>query len=311
MTGIRRSITNPATRDAYVQGVLALKAETLGPTTTQLGVPGPTVPVSTWDLFVIWHHRAMMRMTPPTQNDRNAAHSGPVFLPWHRFMLALLEAQLQRVLADPDFGLPYWDWAADGDLPRPQQATTPLWTATGIGGTGTGVGRPFTAAAFPIRIESDRFGALRQTNRALTRTLALDIATLPTSAQVRTALTSTRYDTPPWDRTSTGLRNRLEGWRPGPGPGLHNRVHVWIGGDMAPATSPNDPVFYLNHANVDRIWEAWLTTRGRTYVPAPTEPAALAGHRATDPMDNLLTTRPVTPADMLDVSAIYTYDTLP
>ena len=31
---------------------------------------------------------------------------------------------------------------------------------------------------------------------------------------------------------------------------------------MAPATSPNDPVFYLNHCNVDRIWEAWLVNQG-------------------------------------------------
>ena len=28
------------------------------------------------------------------------------------------------------------------------------------------------------------------------------------------------------------------------------------------------PVFYLNHCNVDRIWEAWLVNEGRTYVPS-------------------------------------------
>lgn len=312
MAVVRRSITDAAARDAYVRGVLALKAETLGPTTAQLGIPGPSAPVSTWDLFVVWHHRAMMRMTPPTQGDRNAAHSGPVFLPWHRFMLLLLELQLQRVLGEPDVALPYWDWAADGDLAPTDQPRTALWAAEGIGGSGAPVpDGPFIPEAFAVRVESDPFGGLRQTERGLQRELAADVATLPTTAQVDAALDVPAYDAPPWGRSSAGFRNRVEGWRPTPGPGLHNRVHVWVGGDMAPATSPNDPVFYLNHANVDRIWEAWLVRHGRTYVPPATESAELAGHRIGDAMDSLLTREPVTPADVLDVAAFASYDVLP
>jgi tyrosinase len=38
----------------------------------------------------------------------------------------------------------------------------------------------------------------------------------------------------------------------------HGQVHVNIGGDMqSTLTSPNDPVFYLHHANVDRLWWKW------------------------------------------------------
>src|SRR5262249_13417655 len=36
----------------------------------------------------------------------------------------------------------------------------------------------------------------------------------------------------------------LEGWSADPrfrAPWLHNAVHVWVGGDMSPSTSPNDP----------------------------------------------------------------------
>jgi tyrosinase len=309
MAAIRRSISDPAALGAYVQGVLALKAERLGPTTAQLGIPGPGAPLTTWDLFVVWHQRAMMRMTPPTQGDRNAAHSGPVFLPWHRFMLLLLELQLQRVLGDPDVALPYWDWAADGDLSAAEQAGTALWSADGIGGTGFPVvDGPFTEADFPVLIESDRFGGLRQTRRGLVRDLGADVPTLPTSLEMAAALDETDYDADPWDRSSDGFRNRLEGWLPF---GMHNRVHVWVGGDMAPATSPNDPVFYLNHCNVDRIWEGWLVRRGRTYVPDQGESAELEGHRIADAMDNLLTTQPVTPADVLDATAFYSYDALP
>jgi tyrosinase len=92
---------------------------------------------------------------------------------------------------------------------------------------------------------------------------------------------------------------------------MHNQVHVWIGGDMGPATSPNDPVFYLNHCNVDRIWEAWLVSQGRTYVPAQSESAQLAMHRLNDPMYSILISQATTPAQMLDVSQFYTYDLLP
>lgn len=316
MTAIRRNVVTDATaRARYVEGVMALKADFLGPTTTQLGIAGPSRPVSTYDLFVVWHHLAMFRLTPPTQSERNAAHSGPAFLPWHRLMLVQLELQMQRVLGDDTVGLPYWDWAADGALSPAQQRTAPLWTAAGMGGTGNPVADgpfahdPANAAAFRIRIESGASGRLRSTDRGLRRSLGTDTATLPTKAQVAAALAQPTYDTPPWGPTSRGFRNQLEGWRPNP-PGLHNRVHVWIGGDMAPASSPNDPVFYLNHANVDRLWEAWMQTNGRTYVPGPGESAALAGHRLNDALYNVLATGVTRPADLLDQTELATYDSL-
>ena len=101
-------LTNHAVRQQYAQGVNLLKHEFTGPTTTSVGIPGPSQPISTYDLFVVWHHTAMSTMTPMTQGDRNAAHRGPIFCPWHRFMLRQLELNLQRVLTDASFGLPYW-----------------------------------------------------------------------------------------------------------------------------------------------------------------------------------------------------------
>ena len=75
MVAVRRNIlTDETARKNYVQGVKLLKQEQLGPTTADLGIPGPPVQVSTYDLFVAWHHLAMDTFTPPTQSDRNAAH---------------------------------------------------------------------------------------------------------------------------------------------------------------------------------------------------------------------------------------------
>ncbi len=79
---------------------------------------------------------------------------------------------------------------------------------------------------------------------------------------------------------------------------------------MLPSSSPNDPVFYLNHCNVDRIRAAWSPrSGGSVYAPDQTESDALLGHRLDDVMNALLSD-PVTPRQMLDVDDFYTYDTL-
>lgn len=314
-------LSDNAVRDSYVRGVTLLKAEDSGSFTSDFGIPGPSEPVRTYDLFVIWHHRAMMTMTPPgNPAGRNAAHRGPVFCPWHRVMLMVLERNLQRVLADPSFGLPYWDWAADGDLPPGGQLASAVWGAACMGGDGSPVSSgPFRFdAADPstwrVRVQGTASGGLALTDRGLNRDLASDAPGLPMSTHVAHALALNTYDASPWSVQSVGFRNRLEGWAADPGsspPWMHNLVHVWIGGDMAPTTSPNDPAFYLNHCNVDRIWEKWLSTNGRTYVPDATSSSSLAGHRIDDPIVSPLGGGAMTPRQVLDVSAIYGYDVLP
>ncbi|TKY87078.1 hypothetical protein EX895_003755 [Sporisorium graminicola] len=37
----------------------------------------------------------------------------------------------------------------------------------------------------------------------------------------------------------------------------HGAVHQYIAGDMGPASSPNEPLFFLHHAAIDRIWALW------------------------------------------------------
>jgi tyrosinase len=318
-------LTNAVARDKYIKGVKLLKKEFAGPTTTSLGIPGPAQPVSTYDLFVVWHHLAMTTFTPPTQGDRNAAHRGPVFLPWHRFMLLQLELNLQRVLGnDTTFGLPYWDWATDGELAPADQPTAPIWGSNCMGGSGSPVTTgPFAFSAsdpdaWRIRVTANASGQLVQANRGMRRQLGAAVQglpipnRLPRKAHTAAALNQTPYDAPPWGVTSAGFRNLVEGWQTNPQvppPSLHNRVHVFVGGDMSPSSSPNDPVFYLNHCNEDRIWEAWLTAHGRVYVPGPTEPASLRGHRLNDRLRSLLSGS-TTPARMLQVSSFYTYDSL-
>ena len=43
----------------------------------------------------------------------------------------------------------------------------------------------------------------------------------------------------------------------------HNPVHNLIGGEMANMTSPRDPIFFLHHGNIDRLWNAWVRAGGK------------------------------------------------
>lgn len=88
---------------------------------------------------------------------------------------------------------------------------------------------------------------------------------------------------------------------------------MWVGGDMMTASSPNDPAFYLNHCNVDRIWAAWQHDgHANAYAPKQTAPKTLLRHRIDDPMFSIFdpNRNGPTPRQMLDVSSIYTYDSL-
>ena len=136
-------------------------------------------------------------------------------------------------------------------------------------------------------------------------------AALPTRGAVRAAVRDEMiYDTPSFDSFSTGFRNLLEGWI---GPErIHNNVHVWVGGDMVLGTSPNDPVFFLHHCNIDRIWSAWQASHvGVQYVPEQSASDDLAFHRIDDQLFTFFDEpAPVTPRAMLDHAALYQYDTL-
>lgn len=265
----------PLERSRFVAALIALKA------------------AGTYDQYVQDHVNFMA-----------GAHRGPAFFPWHREFLRRLELDLQAI--DSTVTLPYWDWTVDNS------PSSSIWNADFMGGNGQPsdgkvVTGPFAEATgdWPLNVETGgSFGYLR-------RRFGLSAPSLPSAASLSTALTTTPYDAAPWnDGWSTGgFRNRAEGWYSGPQ--LHNLVHVWIGGSMAPASSPNDPVFFLHHCFVDKIWADWqVANPGMGYLPT----TPIAGkplhslHEAMEPWASAGDT--VTPASVLDHHALgYAYDT--
>jgi tyrosinase len=56
---------------------------------------------------------------------------------------------------------------------------------------------------------------------------------------------------------------------------IHDSVHVWVGGSMgAIPTAPADPLFWMHHANIDRLWSVWQTSPQGTGKNPPLSGAA-------------------------------------
>jgi tyrosinase len=251
-----RSLT-PNEKQNFVDAVKALKSNTKD---NKLGD-------NRYDDYVLWHAQTMLIPAgsehPANSNMRNLAHRGPIFLPWHREYLRRFELDLRKEVAD--VSIPYWDWTFDATL-RPANGVpawkqSPVWQEDYMGGNGD-PDNDSVVMDGPFRDwktqEVDMHGHPSIKDK-LRRNFANDIPTLPSQIDLYNAFSLEFYDTPYWDVFSRGFRNALEGWPNGPQ--LHNRVHVWVGETMELNTSPNDPVFFLNHSNVDRLWALWQDIR--------------------------------------------------
>ena len=100
----------------------------------------------------------------------------------------------------------------------------------------------------------------------------------------------------------SGSTTELDAWSGMSGD--HHLVHMTapILGTLALNTSPNDPAFWLLHANIDRIWDEWSDIHGEVYAP---ESGAAQGHNLNDKMWPYTTIGlSVTPADMLDRASL-------
>ena len=82
---------------------------------------------------------------------------------------------------------------------------------------------------------------------------------------------------------------------------IHNGPHCWVGGEMNQADSPHDPVFYLHHCWIDKLWAMWqIDHPGAPFVSSG------QGFGLNDP---LMEWPNRTPASVIDHHALgYSYD---
>lgn len=87
------------------------------------------------------------------------------------------------------------------------------------------------------------------------------------NTNVYNALSLAPFDPSVWNFE----RGRVNAFEPQIESAPHNPVHNIIGGVMTTLESPMDPIFYLHHANIDRLWHAWAMPDGKG-IPWATSP---------------------------------------
>lgn len=88
------------------------------------------------------------------------------------------------------------------------------------------------------------------------------------NTNVRTALSLTPFRTT-YNTFPRGLPSSFETsveYKP------HGAFHNIVGGQMAKTTSPMDPIFWLHHGMIDRLWAAWAVAGQGRQMPASSDP---------------------------------------
>ena len=188
------------------------------------------------------------------------AHGGPGFLPWHRAYLLDLERELQAI--DPTVALPYW---------RFDRRAANLFTPDFIGNA-----------------DADGFVNFSPSNPLNMWATDGQIGVVRLIGDTNPALRASQfvYD----EDTTMTLGSNYSGFRDmeyNP----HGAAHTqYFGGSISSiSTAAKDPLFFLLHCNVDRLWARWQRLNNRfdaNAVPAydngPTPTSHLAGHNLND-----------------------------
>jgi len=184
------------------------------------------------------------------------AHSAPGFLPWHRAYLLDLERELQAI--DPSVALHYW---------RFDQAAPNIFTRDFLG-------------------ESDANGTVKFRNGNPLEFWKTD-STVGIS-RTPDFPTSQAPPNPMNEAQTLALGAQFRTFRGMEGD-PHGLAHTSFGGFIqSPSTAAKDPLFFLLHCNVDRLWAKWQRQNSR-FDPGVASsfderPTSRPGHKLNDTM---------------------------
>jgi tyrosinase len=200
------------------------------------------------------------QLPPDSDTDRawnQCQHSSYYFLPWHRGYLARFEqiiaATIVSIGGPAGWKLPYWNYLDDTN---PNSRKIPeAFLLQNLPPSEGGTRNPLQ--------DVPRFGQKVLGPEPLLNIDDIDLGAMrfrDFTGSVSFGGSRTLFSNP-----EVGVRGQLEN-------SPHGLVHVLVGG--APPANPDagylssfdtaglDPLFWLHHCNIDRLWAAWMTKPG-------------------------------------------------
>ncbi|MGH3901033.1 MAG: tyrosinase family protein [Pseudonocardiaceae bacterium] len=197
---------------------------------------------------------------PPGARWNECQHQSWYFLSWHRMYLYYFERIVRAAVVSAggpaDFALPYWNY--DQSFPA---NTLP---------------QPFREPTLPDGSANPLF--LPPPRRRSSIANGFQLSPLVTSSSAAMAITN--FVGPPGPGFGGGRRPPVQF---GGSVGAleqtpHNAIHVQVGGTPSgqcqgglmidPNCAALDPIFWLHHSNVDRLWNQWLALGGGRANPS-------------------------------------------
>lgn len=160
----------------------------------------------------------------PHQSGENAEN----FLPWHRMHVYFFEKLICAILQDDTFTLPYWNYSPG--LPSSQSGILPLVFRS--------PNDPLLASLY-----------IQDRNSGVNSGSPIDMQS-PGVLSAASAMAETTYSP---NSPKLGFCNNIN-------LGVHAHVHTLVGTitnmGYIPTTA-QDPVFWMHHCNIDRLWASW------------------------------------------------------
>jgi tyrosinase len=225
---------------------------------------------------------------PPNPGRGYCTHSSAIFTTWHRPYLVLLEQQVcdqARSIAQQFQGddaaryqaaaeevrIPYWDWSSRTTQSRIPAAVKQASISVNAPGGPATIANPLFSYRF-LNPQASASGLGSQTARSA------NDDELSASFNSRRQSTLNLFTDSAYNQFSSDVEN------------IHNTIHVQVGGNMVfVPQSAFDPIFFLHHANVDRLAAMYQATHpGLTLTPQGRSQTFALGGPGPDDVNTLL-----------------------
>jgi tyrosinase len=211
----------------------------------------------------LWIRTGVIKQTDPVPADltddtygNQCQHGSWFFLSWHRGYLhafeAIVAAKVKQLTGD-DWALPYWNYLDSGD-PNARRVPDAFLKDALPDGT------PNPLKKYPRR---PGLTVLQPGPRDQFGLASMEENDFLVGKDGRIG----------FGGGISGDFIQFGGWTGELENNPHNTVHRLVGGNNGFMADPQlaglDPIFWLHHSNVDRLWEAWMQTPGKKMVHDP------------------------------------------